>query len=424
MNYEFVTLSELSVGGGSYGIAASAVPLSKRLPTYLRITDINDDGTINFGGLKSVADPNASRYYLAPNDIVFARTGASTGRNYFYDGTDGSFVYAGFLIKFSVDPKKVNPLYMKYYCQSKDYYDWVASFNTGSTRGNINAQTLGNMPVPLPPKEQQDTLAATLSALHARIAENRAINHHLEHMAHAIFKSWFVDFEPFADGGFIKSEMGKIPAEWSVATLDGVCSKITDGSLFSPRDSVDGSYPMLSVRDMDDYGFNYQSCKLISDDDYASMVANDCVPLVNDILVAKDGSYLKHIFIVNEQRKDAILSSIAIFRPNSKIICPELLLCLLKYPATQQTIKDNFVSGSALPRIVLKDFKKLKLVLPPMAVQLRAYDLLSAMRKQTAKNQAESDRLAAIRDSLLPLLMSGELSVAELGKDLSPLGDK
>jgi len=179
MSYESVTLSDISIGGGSYGIAASAVPYSDNLPTYLRITDINDDGTINIDDLKSVADPNASKYYLEPNDIVFARTGASTGRNYFYNSTDGSFVYAGFLIKFSIDPKKVNPLYVKYYCQSKGYYDWIASFNTGSTRGNINAQALGNMPVPLPQREQQDTLVDTLSVLDARIALNKEINHHL-----------------------------------------------------------------------------------------------------------------------------------------------------------------------------------------------------------------------------------------------------
>jgi type I restriction enzyme, S subunit len=197
MKSETVTLSDISIGGGSYGIAASAVPYSENLPTYLRITDINDDGTINFDGLKSVADPNASKYYLAPNDIVFARTGASTGRNYFYDDIDRNFVYAGFLIKFSIDPKKVNPLYVKYYCRSKKYYDWVTSFNTGSTRGNINAQMFGNMPLLLPPREQQDILATTLSALDAKITNNSKINHHLEQMAQAVFKSWFVDFEPW-----------------------------------------------------------------------------------------------------------------------------------------------------------------------------------------------------------------------------------
>lgn len=100
MTEKRVSLAELTVDGkGSYGIGASAVPYSDDLYTYLRITDIKDDGTLNLQDLKSVDDEKASDYILKPNDIVFARTGASTGRNYFYDGTDGQFVYAGFLIK-------------------------------------------------------------------------------------------------------------------------------------------------------------------------------------------------------------------------------------------------------------------------------------------------------------------------------------
>ena len=107
-------LSDLTVDGkGSYGIAASAVDYDTQKPTYLRITDINDDGTINFDGLKSVDDENSYKYILKENDIVFARTGASTGRSYFYQKKDGVFVYAGFLIKFSLDPQKVNPRYLK-----------------------------------------------------------------------------------------------------------------------------------------------------------------------------------------------------------------------------------------------------------------------------------------------------------------------
>ena len=74
-----IKLSDICIGGGSYGIAASAVEFSTDLPTYLRITDINDDGTLNESGLKSVDDPNSAKYYLSPNDFDFARTGASTG---------------------------------------------------------------------------------------------------------------------------------------------------------------------------------------------------------------------------------------------------------------------------------------------------------------------------------------------------------
>ena len=175
-----LTLADVSVNGrGYYGIGASAAPFSDSLYTYLRITDINDDGTLNMHDLKSVNDPKASEYLLHPNDIVFARTGASTGRNYFYDGTDGKFVYAGFLIKFSLDPTKINPKFVKYFCLSQQYKDWIRSFNTGSTRGNINAQTLGRMPIPLLDRNIQDAIVEILSSLDEKIKLNRTINENL-----------------------------------------------------------------------------------------------------------------------------------------------------------------------------------------------------------------------------------------------------
>ena len=180
MEFTKVTLGYISKGKGQYGIGASAVEYSKDLYTYLRITDINDDGTLNFSNLKSVNDEKASKYVLEPNDIVFARTGNSTGRNYFYDGSDGTFVYAGFLIKFSIDPEKVNPKYVKYYCLSDIYKRWVQGHSTGSTRGNINAQTYANMEIVLPPKEQQDKLVKILDNLESKRKINNEINRNLD----------------------------------------------------------------------------------------------------------------------------------------------------------------------------------------------------------------------------------------------------
>lgn len=181
MDNTIVSLSSLTKDKkGVYGIGAPAVPYSPELFTYLRITDINDDGTVNLDGLKSVDDKDAKDYVLQPNDIVFARTGASTGRNYFYDGADGIFVFAGFLIKFSIDPKKVNPKFIKYYCLSKKYKDWVHSFISGSTRGNINAKIFGDMPIDLPPRKQQDALVEVLSCIDAKIKLNNKINKNLE----------------------------------------------------------------------------------------------------------------------------------------------------------------------------------------------------------------------------------------------------
>ena len=141
------------------------------------------------------------------------------------------------------------------------------------------------------------------------------------------------------------------------------------------------------------------------------MKSNDCVPLKDDILVAKDGSYLKEIFICNEETKQAILSSIAIFRPNSDVIYPEILLQLLRLPKVKKDVGDNYVSGSALPRIVLKDFKKFTFVIAPLEIQNRIIETIRSINKSIHINEQESHRLAALRDTLLPRLMSGELKV-------------
>ena len=193
-DFKTYTLEELSIGKGTYGIAASAVPYDSQKPTYLRITDINDDGTINQAGLMSVDAPNASEFLLKANDLVFARTGNSTGRTYFYEGTESPLVYAGFLIKFSIDEKKVNPRILKYYTHSQTYYNWIKSFDTGGTRGNINAKTYGSMPVCLPvSRKTQDKIVELLSSFDRKIELNRRINDNLEQQAQTLFNYYFVE---------------------------------------------------------------------------------------------------------------------------------------------------------------------------------------------------------------------------------------
>lgn len=175
-----VSLSSITKGGkGKYGIAASAVELNECLPMYLRITDISDDGTLSTNGRVSVADDNANQYMLEPDDIVFARTGASVGRNYLYDPRDGEFAFAGFLIKFAVDNARINPRWVKYFCQSQQYSDWVQSFNAGSTRGNINAKTYEAMPIPAPNRDYQDKAVTLLDSIEEKRRINSRLNDYL-----------------------------------------------------------------------------------------------------------------------------------------------------------------------------------------------------------------------------------------------------
>ena len=221
----------------------------------------------------------------------------------------------------------------------------------------------------------------------------------------ALFRHYFMVYEPYG---------GSAPSSWTAVSLDDVCVRITDGSHYSPADDPDAPYPMYSVKDMETYGFNSSSCKHITEEEFHRMQKNDCVPRLNDILVAKDGSYLKEIFICSEERDEAILSSIAIFRPDTEIIIPEILLYLLKQPSVRKDVGDNYVSVSALPRIVLKDFKKYSFLLPPMTEQSKIGSVLNSIRMQTKANIDEIQRLSALRDALLPRLMSGELDVSNL----------
>lgn len=162
----YKTLQELSINPkGEYGIGASSCSFNPNYPQYIRITDITDDCRYlpqPAVSINPLVYPNYNEYYLKENDIVFARTGASTGRNYFYNPKDGNLVFAGFLIKFSINPNLVHPRYVKYFCQSKEYNKWIASFSTGSTRGNLNAQSYGKMQIPIKSEDEQQHIVDTM----------------------------------------------------------------------------------------------------------------------------------------------------------------------------------------------------------------------------------------------------------------------
>ena len=313
-------------------------------------------------------------------------------------------VSTGFAV-IDIDETKAVADFIYYYLIQKDIIQHLQAIAEQSTSAypSIKPSDIENLIINIPDLKTQSRIAAVLSALDDKIELNNKINENLEQQAQAIFKSWFVDFEPFG---------GVMPQDWKKATLNDVCKKITDGSHYSPKDDPSANIPMLSVKDMLSSGFSFQSCKHIDEDEFQKMIANDCVPLKNDILVAKDGSYLKEIFICNCKQRIAILSSIAIFRPNTEIIIPEILLALLKSPAVLQEVKDNYVSGSVLPRIVLKDFKKLRLILPSMKVQEQVAPILHNIRLQIDINCEENTRLSALRDTLLPKLMNGEIDVS------------
>lgn len=160
-----VKLEEIIIGKGQYGINAPSVEKNDNLPTYLRITDISEDGYIIKNGLQSVNHIDFAKYILCEHDIVFARTGASTGKAYLYDKSDGELVYAGFLIKFSLDSNKVIPEYFKYSLQTEEYKHWVKVMSMRSGQPGINAEEYRLLPITLPNIEGQKKVSNLLKSI-------------------------------------------------------------------------------------------------------------------------------------------------------------------------------------------------------------------------------------------------------------------
>ena len=386
MEFTKTTLGEISVGKGQYGIGASAVDYSEDLYTYLRITDINDDGTLNYTDLKSVDDEKVGNYILQPNDIVFARTGNSTGRNYFYDGTDGTLVYAGFLIKFSIDPAKVNPKYVKYYCLSEEYKGWVRGFSTGSTRGNINAQTYGNMPITLPPRKQQDKMVRILDDLELKRANNVTINRNLLEQARLLYKSWFMDFD---------NNGGVMPDDWHI----GIVSEIIElhDSKRKPlsgneRDKLEKIYPYYGATSIMDYVDDYlfDGIYLLLGED-GSVIDAEGYPILQYVF----GKFWcnNHAHIITGKNGFSV----------------EALYLLFSL-----THVNDIVTGAVQLKISQQNLNKVEAVIPSL-VALKEFDeMIQPMFGQIRKLRLENENLIKIRDSLLPKLMSGELDVSDL----------
>lgn len=189
-------------------------------------------------------------------------------------------------------------------------------------------------------------------------------------------------------------------SEWNHSTINDVCVLVTDGSHSSPKSVNDGKY-MVSVKDFTDYGFDFASCRMISNDDYETLKRNGCVPQIDDILIGKDGArFFEDIIIYRQREKPALLSSIAILRCDKSKILPDFLYYVLRTPSFRQDVKDNYGSGSAIPRIILKDFKRMMVSYPSLEKQQAIISVLTAIDSKIQANTEINDNLLAQAQTL------------------------
>lgn len=158
--FEEKTLDEISIISGEYGSNVSAMEYNEKLPRYVRITDITENGKLNKNSLASPKNEiNIDKYLLQYGDILFARTGATVGKTYLYEESDGNCIYAGYCIRFRLNTKIVNPEYIFRYTQTRQYLKWVDIVKRGGAQPNINSKQFGSITIPIPPMELQNKFA-------------------------------------------------------------------------------------------------------------------------------------------------------------------------------------------------------------------------------------------------------------------------
>jgi len=229
-NWEEAKLIELVIGKGEYGLNAAACEYNPNLNTYLRITDISIDGRFIEEGKKSVNHPDANNYFLESGDIVFARTGASTGKTYLFNSTSRKLVFAGFLIRFKPNPNKLEPYFLKFVTQSLFYKNWVSIYSARTGQPGLNGNEFGDFNFKVPPLPQQQKIAQILSTCdmvlektESAIAKYQALKQGLLHdlFTRGIDTKTGQLRPAYSEAPelYKETELGFVPKEWEVEEL-------------------------------------------------------------------------------------------------------------------------------------------------------------------------------------------------------------
>ena len=274
-----------------------------------------------------------------------------------------------------------------YYFLKKDF-KFLASLANGGAQQNLNSQIIKDYVIKLPSLSIQKEISDLLWTIDAKIETNNKLNEKLEEMAQAIFKSWFVDFEPFKNQPFYETELGMIPEGWEVKTVDEFC-RIFTGKKNTNQSDANGIYPFFSCAPdplrSNDYLY----------DGYA-------------VIIAGNGSYTGRTQLYNGkfdlyQRTYACVAKEKFF--NDKIV---FIYLMMKHGFERE--KMGGTRGSSIPYIVMNDIAKQTFCYNKNVIG-NFCNIVRPVMDFKHKLQIESARLASLRDTLLPRLMSGEIKI-------------
>ena len=300
-----------------------------------------------------------------------------------------------------ITPQKgINNVFLYYLLSQDSFFDYVMSGSKGCKMPRGDKKYIMEWSIPVFDSINQQQIAGILSSLDAKIETNNKLNEKLEEMAQAIFKSWFVDFEPFKDQPFHETELGMIPEGWKVVSLCDIANFTNGLAMQKYRPNDDEAYlPVLKIKELRQ-GFCDDTSEICTNDISEDYIAED-----GDVIFSWSGTLLVDIWCGGECGVNQHL-----FKVTSEDYNKWFYYYWIKKHLEEfiRIAKDKAVTMGHIKR---EHLRNALVVVPDKKTMHNADKIFSPIINRIIESRIESKRLASLRDTLLPRLMSGEIKI-------------
>jgi len=378
-----------------------AHPANQSGPRFLRITDIQDDRvdweSVPYCKIESADLP---KYRLASGDIVFARTGATTGKSFLVDDPPDA-VFASYLIRLRLLDRKLLPKFVSLFFQTSGYWQAIKDGSSGSAQGGFNATKLGALTIPIPPLPEQQRIVGTLDEAFEGIATAKANAEKNLQNARALFESHLQS---------VFTQRGK---GWEQERLGNLCS-MGDGNYSSKypkaNEFLPDGVPFLTATNLKDGSIVPDGLRFISSEQNSQLAKGHV--RTGDLVVVVRGSKTGNSSFVPEQYSGSNLNSqLAFLRPKERIIHKFLFYSFNSPPIQEKVIRE--ISGAAQPQLPNNKLLGVSVWFPALEHQKTIADSLDSLNDETQRLARLYERklaaLEALKKSLLHQAFAGEL---------------
>ncbi|WP_438850234.1 restriction endonuclease subunit S [Bacteroides acidifaciens] len=304
---------------------------------------------------------------------------------------------------------KVDYRYLLYYLQYIKP-QLLSLSQGGATRNALTKKMIEELEVKMPSKGIQKEIVSILYALDSKIELNRRINDNLEQQAQALFKAWFVDFEPFRGGKFVDSELGMIPEGWNIQPISSIFN-FQEGPGIRNWQYVNNGTKFINIRCINNDIINIQDANMISDEEAQGKYAHFMLK-ENDIVISCSGTLGRKALVLKEYLPLCLNTSVIRFTPRIN----RQLGFLYGYLGSSLFLNKQIelASGSVQANFGPIHLKGMSIAIPDNNVLNQFSDIVNSIIQKKKNIISESLRLTNLRDSILPKLMSGKIKIDKL----------